>query len=77
MMTTSQAPMRQAKWKQRAYRRRCTHLILELEWDEQGYWTGNYVCNFCGKSCSPRDFSHVATRPAPALSTAHCPLIDC
>ena len=49
MMTTSQAVARQAEWKQRGYRRRCTHLVLELECNEQGYVTGNYVCNFCGK----------------------------
>lgn len=38
------------KWKQRAYRTPCEHLVLELEWNEQGYLTGNYVCNLCGVS---------------------------
>jgi hypothetical protein len=50
MMTTSQAAARRAEWKQRAYRRRCTHVVLEIECNEQGYVTGNYVCNFCGES---------------------------
>ena len=50
MMTTSQAAARQAEWKQRGYRRRCTHLGLELECNEQGYVTGNFVYIFCGKS---------------------------
>ena len=50
MMTTSQAAARHVEWKQRAYRTRCTHLVLELECNEQGYLTGNYVCNFCGES---------------------------
>jgi hypothetical protein len=49
MMRTSQAAARQAEWKQRAYRRRCTHLVLEMECNEQGYVTDNYVCNFCGE----------------------------
>ena len=48
-MTTSQAAVRRVEWKKRAYRRRCTHVVLELECNEQGYVTGNYVCNFCGE----------------------------
>jgi hypothetical protein len=49
-MTLNQAAALQVKWKQRAYRTRCTHVVLESECTEQGYWTGNYVCNFCGES---------------------------
>jgi hypothetical protein len=58
MMTTTRAAARQVEWKQRAYRRRCTHLVLELECDNQGVLTGNYVCNFCGKSVTQE---HLAT----------------
>ena len=50
MMTMSQAAARQTEWKQRAYRTQCTHLVLELECNEQGYLTGNYVCNLCGET---------------------------
>ena len=50
MMTMSQAAARQAEWKHRVYRTRCTHLVLEVECNEQGYLTGNYVCNLCGES---------------------------
>jgi predicted SprT family Zn-dependent metalloprotease len=50
MMTMSQAAARQVKWKQRAYRTPCGHLGLELERNEQGYLTENYVCNLCGES---------------------------
>ena len=57
MMTPSQIAMRQAKWKQRANRKRCTHLVLELECSEQGYVTGNYVCNFCGGFEEPDDLA--------------------
>ena len=53
MMTTNQAAARRAEWKQRKYRRPCTHLVLELECNEQGYWTSNYVCNLCGESVAP------------------------
>ena len=49
-MTMNQAAARQVKWKQRLYRTPCEHLILELESNEQGYLTGNYVCNLCGES---------------------------
>lgn len=50
MMTMNQAVALQVKWKQQAYRTGCTHLVLESECTEQGYWTGNYVCNLCGES---------------------------
>ena len=49
MMTPSQVAARRAEWNQRGSQGGCTHLVLELECNEQGYVTGNYVCNFCGK----------------------------
>ena len=49
MMTPNQVSKRRAEWKQRAYRRGCMHVVLEMECSEQGYVTGNYVCNFCGE----------------------------
>ena len=72
-MTMSQAATRQVKWKQRLYRTPCEHLVLESEWNEQGYLTGNYVCNLCGKSCGPGVFRPVASRLVPAPSAVHSP----
>lgn len=48
MMTLRQAAARQVQWKQRLYRTPCEHLVLEVEGNEQGYLTGDYVCNLCG-----------------------------
>jgi hypothetical protein len=49
MMTTSRVAARRAEWRQRAYRRRCMHVVLEMECNEQGIVTDHYVCNFCGE----------------------------
>jgi hypothetical protein len=57
MMTLSQALALQVKWKQRAYRTRCEHLVLEWEWNEQDYLTGHYACNLCGVSGVHRDLA--------------------
>lgn len=52
-MTPNQMATRRADWKQRVHRRRCMHVVLEMEENEQGYMTGNYVCNFCGTIVKP------------------------
>ena len=57
MMTMNQAATRQVKWKQRLYRIACEHMILEVESDEKGYLTGNYVCNLCGESVAQGDLA--------------------
>lgn len=49
-MTVQQGADIQMKWNQRVNRNRCNHPKLELEWDEQGYLTGNHVCILCGES---------------------------
>jgi len=56
-MTMNQAAGIRENWKQRAYRIPCEHLVLELEWNEQGYLTGNYVCNLCGESVAQQDLA--------------------
>ena len=76
MMTLNEVAALQLKWKQRADRTACKHLRQELEWDEQGYLTGDYVCILCGKSCGPRGFSLVASPTVPAPSTARYPHCD-
>jgi hypothetical protein len=53
-MTINQGVDLQVKWKQRADRTACKHPRLELEWDEQGYLTGDYVCILCGESVAQR-----------------------
>ena len=42
------------KWKLRRDRTPCGHLSLELEWDEAGHSTGNYICSICGESVAQR-----------------------
>ena len=53
-MTINQGVDLQVKWKQRADRTACKHPRQELEWDEQGYLTGDYVCILCGESVAQR-----------------------
>ena len=49
-MTVTQGADLQVKWSQRVNRTPCTHPKLELEWNDQGYLTGDYVCIRCGES---------------------------
>ena len=53
-MTMNQAAALRVKWKQRTDRVPWEHLNLELEWDELGHKTGNYVCILCGESVAQR-----------------------
>jgi hypothetical protein len=48
-MTIEQAAALRVKWKQRVERSPCEHLNLELEWNDLGHSTGNYVCIICGE----------------------------
>ena len=57
MMTASRVAARRAEWQQRAYRGGCRHVVLEMECSEQGYLTGNYVCNFYGEVVEPDHFA--------------------
>jgi len=49
-VTMNQAATLRVKWNQRMDRSPCSHLNLELEWDDHGQSTGNDVCILCGKS---------------------------
>ena len=53
-MTMIEAAALRVKWQQRTDRSPCEHLNLELEWDDLGHSTGNYVCILCGKSAAQR-----------------------
>ena len=49
-MTMNQAATLRMNWKQHPDESPCAHLNLELEWDDHGRKTGNYVCILYGKS---------------------------
>ena len=75
-MTMNQAAALRMNWKQHSDESPCKHLTLELEWDDLGRKTGNYVCILCGKSVAQ---GHLAanTPQAPEPSTARFPPPDC
>ena len=47
-MTAIQAAELRKKWNQRMDPAPCEHLNLELEWSDNQYLTGNYICIVCG-----------------------------
>lgn len=49
-MTKAQAAELQVKWKQQDPPRLCEHPKIDMEWNEDGYVTGNYRCTACGNS---------------------------
>ncbi len=49
-MQMNQAAALRVKWKKRVEPRPCAHLTLELEQNDSGYLTGNYLCIACGES---------------------------
>jgi hypothetical protein len=54
-MTTAEAVALRMKWIQQVDPPACEHMNQELESNEMGYLTGNYLCTTCGEL--------VATRP--------------
>jgi hypothetical protein len=56
-MTTIQAAALRVKWKQRLDPSECEHLNLELEWNNLGHSTGNYVCILCGEPVAQRNLA--------------------
>jgi hypothetical protein len=53
-MAKSQAAAIRLIWDERVVRIPCEHLTLELEWDDLGHSTGNYVCIRCAVSVAQR-----------------------
>jgi DNA-directed RNA polymerase subunit RPC12/RpoP len=53
-MTRDQATAVRVQWEQREIHLRCAHLDLELELNDLGDPTGNYVCILCGESVAHR-----------------------
>ena len=56
-MTMNQAAALRIKRTQRADLSPCRHVDLELEWNEWGDSTGNYVCILCGKPVVQRSLA--------------------
>ena len=53
-MTINQAAAIRVNWKQQANQSPCKHLNLELEWNNLGHSTDNYVCTVCGEPAAQR-----------------------
>jgi hypothetical protein len=53
-MTFQQAACIRARWKGQSAQETCRHLTLELEFNDQGDSTGNYVCIVCGEPVAQR-----------------------
>ena len=47
-MRTKEAAIIRAKWRGQSTLETCRHLNLELEFNDQGDSTDNYVCSVCG-----------------------------
>jgi hypothetical protein len=55
-MTSKQVAFIRARWRGQLVET-CTHLSLELEFNDQGDPTGNYVCIVCGELVAQRTLS--------------------
>jgi hypothetical protein len=53
-MTINQAVLIRAKWRGQSILETCRHLNLEMEFNDVGDSTGNYVCIFCGEPVAQR-----------------------
>jgi rubredoxin len=57
-MTPKQAADLQAKWEEQKHSYRCPHAALDMEWTEDGRYTGNYRCRSCGDIVDPSQKSY-------------------
>lgn len=70
-MTMNQAAALRVRWKERAdLSTDCEHLNLELEWNDLGHSTGNYICILCGESVAQRHLAACDLR-----ERLHCQLL--
>ena len=53
-MTIKQADFIRARWRGQSDLETCRHLTLELEFNDQGDSTDNYVCTVCGEPAAQR-----------------------
>ena len=56
-MTITQAALIRAKWRGQSTLETCRHMTLELEFNDRGDSTGNYVCVVCGEPVARRDLA--------------------
>ena len=56
-MTINQAVLIRAKWRGQSILETCRHLNLELEFNDVGDSTGNYVCILCGEPVAQRSLA--------------------
>ena len=57
-MTSPQAAALRMKWQQRETHLSCDHVTVELELNELGDTTGNYICIICGESVAHKRVDH-------------------
>jgi len=58
-MTRDQATAVRVQWEQREIHLHCDHITVELELNDLGDPTGNYVCILCGESVAHRRMDQV------------------
>jgi hypothetical protein len=56
-MRTKEAAIIRAKWRGQSTLETCRHLNLELEFNDQGDSTDNYVCSVCGEPAAQRNLA--------------------
>jgi hypothetical protein len=56
-MTFKQVAFIRARWRGQSALETCRHLALELEFNDQGDSTGNYVCIVCGEPVAQRNLA--------------------
>jgi hypothetical protein len=57
-MTSPQAAALRVKWQQRQTHLSCDHVTVELELNDLGDTTGNYICILCGESVAHKQVVH-------------------
>src|SRR4029079_5718582 len=57
-MTSPQAVALRMKWQQRQIHLSCVHVTVELELNDLGDTTGNYICILCGESVAQKQVVH-------------------
>jgi hypothetical protein len=56
-MTFKQGAFIRARWRGQSALETCRHMTLELEFNDQGDSTSNYVCIVCGEPAAQRSLA--------------------
>ena len=70
-MTKDEVAAARVRWEQRESPLHCDHITVEIELNDLGNTTGNYVCILCGESVAHERVDHAApvtTKPEAAAS---------